>query len=395
MRHGPRANPTSDRPNVSLSTCTGSGIDGSNLRQLTEGVEDDFDPCPLPDGGVAFMSTRRGGFARCNNAWEPCASYTLHRMDADGGNLRRLSTHETSEWHPSVLNDGRLVFIRWDYVDRSAANFHGLWTRRPDGSGVASSFGNYTMRINACYQPRAIPGVGEDRVCRGGASPMWGVRWCSWIPRRTGFDPATGEGAGAVESLTPEVVFPELVGWPKSYFHSPWPLSEELFLVSFSHDPLPGMSLGEGRAGHTHGPLCFPPFALSNCYPGTPPSLEHVSHPADGAEESAGDSRPDHRRLGEEGEGEFGGGCPAQPSPDAFGSADSGVAGVPGFAEGRFPIRRTDPASGMRTRECSDAAGDRAGRRRMGPHTSGRRRAGRCISRRWMRPGGRFRACGA
>ncbi len=69
--------------------------DGTGLRQLTSGPEDDFDPCPLPDGGIAFMSTRRGGFARCNNPWEPIPTYTLHRMDADGSNVRTISLHET------------------------------------------------------------------------------------------------------------------------------------------------------------------------------------------------------------------------------------------------------------------------------------------------------------
>ena len=43
------------------------GVDGGNLRQLTDGCEDDFNPCPLPDGTVLFMSSRRGGLCRCNN----------------------------------------------------------------------------------------------------------------------------------------------------------------------------------------------------------------------------------------------------------------------------------------------------------------------------------------
>ena len=226
--------------------------DGSRLRQLTSGVEDDFDPCPLPDGGVAFMSTRRGGFARCNNAWEPCATYTLHRMDADGAKPRALSLHETSEWHPSVMNDGRLVYIRWDYVDRSAANFHGLWTTNPDGTGVASLFGNYTMRINACYQPRAIPGSEKLLFLAGAHHADVGGSLVLLDPRRVGFDPRTGEDQlDAIEVLTPEICFPESDGWPKSYFHSPWPLSEDTMLVSFSFDPLPGMSSGEGRDTRT------------------------------------------------------------------------------------------------------------------------------------------------
>lgn len=226
--------------------------DGSDLRQLTDGAEDDFDPCPLPDGGVAFMSTRRGGFARCNNAWEPCASYTLHRMNADGTGIRTLSVHETSEWHPSVLHDGRIVYIRWDYVDRSAANFHGLWVCNPDGTGVTSLFGNYTMRINACYQPRAIPGSHKLVFLAGAHHADVGGSLVLLDPRRTGFELPHGEDRlDAVEVLTPEVCFPESDGWPKSYFHSPWPLSEDAFLVSFSFDPLPGMSSGEGRDTRT------------------------------------------------------------------------------------------------------------------------------------------------
>ncbi len=226
--------------------------DGSELRQLTDGVEDDFDPCPLPDGGIAFMSTRRGGFARCNNAWEPCATYTLHRMNPDGTGIRTLSAHETCEWHPSVMHDGRIVYIRWDYVDRSAANFHGLWVSNPDGSGVTSLFGNYTMRINACYQPRAIPGSHKLVFIAGAHHADVGGSLVLLDPRRTGFDPREGEDRlDAVEVLTPEICFPESDGWPKSWFHSPWPLSEEAFLVSFSFDPLPGMSSGESRDTRT------------------------------------------------------------------------------------------------------------------------------------------------
>lgn len=226
--------------------------DGSSLRQLTSGVEDDFDPCPLPDGGVAFMSSRRGGFARCNNPWEPCASYTLHRMDANGQNVRTLSVHETSEWHPSVLNDGRVVYIRWDYVDRSAANFHGLWTSNPDGTAVGSLFGNYTMRINACYQPRAIPGSHKLLFLAGAHHADVGGSLVMLDPRAVRYDTQTGEDLlDSAECLTPEVCYPEAAGWPKSYFHSPWPLSETAMLVSFSFDPLPGMSSGEGKDTRT------------------------------------------------------------------------------------------------------------------------------------------------
>jgi hypothetical protein len=60
-------------------------------------------------------------------------------------------------------------------------------------------------------------------------------------PNRVDLDPASGEDRyDALEILTPEIGFPEAPGWPSSYFHSPWPLSEDYFLVAFSSDPLPG-----------------------------------------------------------------------------------------------------------------------------------------------------------
>ena len=222
--------------------------DGSNLRALTAGPADDFDPCPLPDGGLAFMSTRRGGFGRCHNPWEPLPAYTLHRMNADGSGVRTLSWHETNEWHPAVLNDGRIIYSRWDYVDRSAANFHGLWTTHPDGSNPAVLFGNYTMRINACFQPHAIPGSDKILFVAGAHHADVGGSLVIVDPQRIALEPQTAEDSfAAIESLTPEVTYPEADGWPTSWFHGPWPLSESYFLVGFSFATLPGMSSGEKR----------------------------------------------------------------------------------------------------------------------------------------------------
>jgi len=219
--------------------------DGSNLRQLTDGPSDDFDPCPLPDGGIAFMSTRRGGFIRCNNPWEPLPTHTLHRMDASGGPVQTLSFHETSEWHPWVLNDGRIAYCRWDYVDRSAANYHGIWVSNPDGTNPAIIFGNYTRRINACFQPRAIPGSSRVAFIAGAHHADVGGSLVIVDPARTKLDAASGgDDFDSIEVLTPEVCFPEAPGWPKSYFHGPWPLSENYFLVGFSFEPLPGMGSG-------------------------------------------------------------------------------------------------------------------------------------------------------
>ncbi|MBN2473661.1 MAG: hypothetical protein JXB62_03560 [Pirellulales bacterium] len=227
--------------------------DGGNLRQLTDGIEDDFDPCPLPGGDLIFMSSRRGGFCRCDNPFEPIPTHTLHRMEADGGRLRTLSFHETNEWHPSVLNDGRIAYCRWDYVDRSAAHFHGIWVSNPDGSNPGILFGNYTQRVSTCYQPRAIPGSNRILFVAGAHHANVGGSLALFDPARVELDPETGQDRfDSIEILTPEVCFPEAPdGWPATYYVSPCPLSEDYYLVGFSLDPLPGMGSGEVRDTET------------------------------------------------------------------------------------------------------------------------------------------------
>jgi hypothetical protein len=215
---------------------------GGNLRQLTFGCEDDFDPCPLPDGRLIFMSSRRGGFCRCDNPFEPIPTHTLHRLDPVSGHIETLSWHETNEWHPAVLNDGRIVYCRWDYVDRSAAHFHGLWVSNPDGSNPRILFGNYTKDISTCLQPRAVPGSNRIAFLAGAHHANVGGSLVLLDPSRAELDPESGQDRfDSLERLTPEVCFPETSeGWPTSFYHSPWPLSEDYYLVAFSFDPLPG-----------------------------------------------------------------------------------------------------------------------------------------------------------
>jgi hypothetical protein len=82
-------------------------VDGSNLEQLTDGTWNDFAPCWLPTGRIAFISERRGGYLRCGRV---CPTYTVYDMAADGTDIRCLSFHETNEWGPSVTPDGMIIF---------------------------------------------------------------------------------------------------------------------------------------------------------------------------------------------------------------------------------------------------------------------------------------------
>ncbi len=122
-------------------------VDGNDIVQLTDGSYNDFDPCPLPEGRVVFISERRGGFIRCfgENAWLRVTTYVLHGMKNDGSDIYPLSFFETSEWQPSVDNNGMLVYTRWDYTDRENCYGSNFWTCFPDGRNPRAPHANYPL----------------------------------------------------------------------------------------------------------------------------------------------------------------------------------------------------------------------------------------------------------
>jgi len=122
--------------------------DGSGLRQITRGPYDDYEAAYLPDDHIVFVSTRSQRWVGC---WMTQVG-TLFRCDRDGGNLRPLSFNLEHDNTPAVLPDGRILYTRWEYVDRSQVGYHQLWTMNPDGTAVMAYFGNqqhYPLYIEA------------------------------------------------------------------------------------------------------------------------------------------------------------------------------------------------------------------------------------------------------
>ncbi len=230
-------------------------LDGSNLRQLTDGSFDDFSPRYLPDGKILFLSTRRGGYHRCGRG--PCPVYTLALAEADGSNPRIISFHETHEWDPAVLNDGRIIYTRWDYVDRHAVYYQQLWTARPDGSDVRIFYGNHTLNPVGIWEARPVPGSGRVMATAGAHHAMTAGS-IVLLDVTKGID-----GLEPLDRLTPDVLFPESEApvqrwraidgltvipepspeerrWPGHCYRTPYPLSEDFFLAAYSFDPLIG-----------------------------------------------------------------------------------------------------------------------------------------------------------
>lgn len=253
-----------------------TNLDGTGLRRLTHGKYDHFDGHYLPNGEIVFLSTRRGehpryttaaacrpgtdhrdSYVRCGgDEFRPVAVYTLHAMDANGGNLRPLSPFEMFEWEPSVDNQGRVIYSRWDYVDREAMPYMSLWATKPDGSSAEAVFGNYTINPHCMFEPRAIP---NSRKVVFTASAHHANTAGSLVL----LDPTQGtDGNQPMTRLTPEVAFPEIEAWPDTYYANPFPLSEEHYLVAWSDQPL--RSAGHEMGAAAMGIYLFDKFGNLN-----------------------------------------------------------------------------------------------------------------------------------
>ncbi|MBM3839942.1 MAG: hypothetical protein FJ398_18625 [Verrucomicrobia bacterium] len=130
--------------------------DGQGLKQITSGEFDDYEPAYLPDGGIAFVSTRCKRWVNC---WMTQVG-VIYRGDADGGNIRLISANTEHDNTPWMLPDGRILYTRWEYVDRSQVEFHHLWTMNPDGTGAAVYYGNQQPHI-VMIDAKPIPGTDQ------------------------------------------------------------------------------------------------------------------------------------------------------------------------------------------------------------------------------------------
>ncbi|MCL1919890.1 MAG: NPCBM/NEW2 domain-containing protein [Kiritimatiellaeota bacterium] len=218
--------------------------DGSKLVQLTDGSVNDLFPCCLPNGRVAFISERRGGFGRCHG--RPVPSFTLHTMFEDGTDITRLSPHETNEWFPSVDNNGMIVYTRWDYVDRGFNQAHHAWITYPDGRDSRAINGNtHVSERTAPHQEmnvRAIPGsskylalaAGHHTEARGSVLMI---------------DPTVpdDDAMSQVKRVTPDQLFPEAEFYhdrASGAYASPYPLSENYYLCVY-----------DGFGNNQYGPM--------------------------------------------------------------------------------------------------------------------------------------------
>jgi mono/diheme cytochrome c family protein len=217
----------SDNPDENYQIYT-VNIDGTNLRQITKAPHNNLNCCWLPDGGIAFISDRKSAYAYCYVVTSP----VLYRMERDGSKQKRLSANYLMDFTPSVLNDGRIIYTRWEYVYRCACPIHSLWTINPDGTNLAGYFSNRMLAPGTFMDANAIP---NSQKIFALATNHNG----SCVGAITQIDPRLGPNAReSVLNTTPEVNIYARGGiWGNGFlgqggYEKPFALDEKTYLVT-------------------------------------------------------------------------------------------------------------------------------------------------------------------
>jgi len=216
------------------------GGPAAQVRQLTgeQPDVDAYDACYLPDGRILFTCTACFIGVPCVYGSSHVAN--LYRMDADGRNIRQLCFDQEHDWCPTVMNDGRVLYTRWEYADTPHSNTRLLFRMNPDGTGQAEFLGSNSYWPNSFFYARPIPGD-PSRVI----SVIGGHHDNPRMGELVLFDAAQGrrEAEPAVQripgfGIKVERVIKDglaLASWPK--FLHPYPLDGSFFLVSCKPTP--------------------------------------------------------------------------------------------------------------------------------------------------------------
>ena len=331
------------------------GIDGKNLRQLTDHrLWSDLDPTYLPNGEIALVSERCGASLQCNEMDKDETSCNLYAMQPDGSRIRRLSVSKDGDYLPHCLDDGTIGYTRWEYEQRGWANIQSLWTVRPDGTGADAWFKQHLNDPWALEDFRSIPGTNNNKLVAIAAGHHTLAAGPVVI-----ITPSDGlNDPRAIRIVTPGVHPPEggMSGTPVDeggvadrggFYMTPWPLSQKCFLVSYSYSPAQ-----TERAGY--GLYLIDVFGTQGVALPRSGHLVFRAHSAAAAAAAAGGGR--HDRSGEE---------LRRVQPDGGGLWDAGGRARPGplFAHPAghpVALRREVRRPALRTR--------RQGRRELEPH---------------------------
>jgi hypothetical protein len=112
---------------------------------------DDVSPRYLPTDDIIFSSNRqkrskeilldegKPQFSAVTTQNAQLAAFNLHSVRPDGTNIQQLTYNQSHDIQPSIMPDGRVLFMRWKEDQLS------FYTSNPDGTDVQRYFGNETL----------------------------------------------------------------------------------------------------------------------------------------------------------------------------------------------------------------------------------------------------------
>lgn len=202
------------------------------LKLIDEPDVHNYDACYLPDDRIVFTSTAPFTGVPCLAGNSKVGN--LYLADRDG-RVRRLTNDQDHNWCPAVLNDGRILYQRWEYADIAHSFTRLLFHANPDGTRQMEFYGSNSYWPTTMFYARPIPDHPTKVVVVVGGhhdAPRQGELVI--------LDAAQGrfEADGVVQRIpgygkkVEPVMLDGLIGtsWPR--FLHPWPLSEKYFLVS-------------------------------------------------------------------------------------------------------------------------------------------------------------------
>ncbi len=211
------------------------------LRQVTAGKGvADYEPAYLPNGDFVFASTRCVQTVDC--FWTEVSN--LYTCDPAGQLIRRLGFDQVHTVYPQVLEDGRVIYTRWDYNDRGQVFPQPLFQMNPDGTGQSEFYGNSSWFPTTIAHARGIPG--STRVL---------AILCGHHSSQAGKLAIIDPSLGRQENQGVQLVSPvretkaeriDAYGQQGELFAYPFPLSDREWLVSYSPD---GWDPPKGRSG--------------------------------------------------------------------------------------------------------------------------------------------------
>ena len=208
------------------------------VRQLTRGLGfADYEGVYLPGGNILFNSTRCFQTTPCNV--NPVSNFYL--MDGRGRFMRRVGFDQVHTIFPTVTDDGRVLYTRWEYVDRGQIYPQPLFRMNGDGTEQRECYGATSWFPTNMVHARQIPGSAKIvAIVTGHHRPAAGKLGI--------IDPAKGrQEASGVQLVAPirhtEPIRKDKYGEGGNQFQHPYPLDERRFLVALAL-PTPDGDLG-------------------------------------------------------------------------------------------------------------------------------------------------------